>query len=353
MKYSVTVYDVPLADIVQKYAKLVFSYPPEKIWNQQGVSLKRRIDEKPELEPAVNRALKRQNLEKYIVAEDDAAPTRCIDGRIRVGWQTDENIRDRPLGPKLAGGTVHAALAHRIVASENLSQKLRFEEDIKAVVERFKEIGFGSGGHIDDHQHGWNTGCGAVDNINLILDRLQRPEHQEQLRSFAQLIMGDAFDRRGIANEIIGRMLYLDALKPSYMPKEGNDPDGEFLYKKTVVKLLRDEASETQEAVPALTGQHHEVALILNFVAGTTFDTDRFSFDNNNEIQVFAWDVWHMYEEARRLYRYDMTSSSAEQIEAIANRNKYVTARTLLGIATAMVLTDGSLRLVATTPKPL
>jgi len=344
------VYDQPLAEIIRKHAKLVFDYPPEKIWNPKGVSLKRRLDSDPGLGRAVKKALKPANLNQYVVPADDACPTRCIDGRIMVGWEADEQIQNRSLGPKVAGGTVHAALAHRIVGSENLNEKMRFEEDIKLVVQRFKEIGFGSGGHIDDHQKGWNTGCGAVDNINLILDRLQHPVHQEQLRGYAQLIMGDAFDRRYVANEVIGRMLYLDALKPSYMPKENGDPKGEFLYKKTVVKIVREEAAQSQEVVPALTGEHKEVAAVLNFVPTTTFDTDRFSHDHGNEIQVFAWDVWHMYEEARRLYKYDMTGKYDEQLQAISNRIKYVTTRTLLGISTMMVLTDGSLRLAVATP---
>jgi hypothetical protein len=180
---------------------------------------------------------------------------------------------------------------------------------------------------------------------------LQRPTHQEQLRGLAEMILGDAYDGKYIVNEVIGRMLYLDALKPSYMPRENNDPSGEFLYKKTVVKTLRDEASVTQEVVPALSGPHNEVAVILNFVAGTTFDSDRFSFDNNNEIQVFGWDIWHMFEEARRLYEYNMTRNVNQQLEAINNRMRYVTTRTLLGISTVMVLTDGSLKLIAATGK--
>jgi hypothetical protein len=224
---------------------------------------------------------------------------------------------------------------------------LFFEEDIRYVIKRFKEIGIGSGGHIDDNQTGSNTGCGAVDNINLILDRLQRPEHQEQLRGLAQLILREAYDSRGVINEVIGRILYLDALKPTYMPKANNDPSGEFLYKKTVMKTLKTAAKRAEEVVPSLTGPHNEVAVVMNLVPGLTLDNDRFSHDHNNEIQLFGWDVWHMYEEARRLYVYDMHSSLEEQRQVVENRMKYVTTRTLLGVSTLMVLTDGSLRLIS------
>lgn len=350
MKYTITTYGEPLSEVVQKHAKVVFNYPKEKVWNQKGVSLSRRIQEDPKFKKRVDAALKPENLERYIVSDDDTAPTRCIDGRMTVGWEKDASMQKSALGPKIAGGTVHAALAHRIVDTEHLTARLRFEEDIKYVVKRFKQIGIGSGGHIDDHKGGSNTGCGAVDNINLILDRLQRPEHQEQLRGLAQLIMGDAYDQRGVANEVIGRILYLDALKPSYMPKENDDPKGEFIYKKTVVDILRKEADRNREVVPALAGPHNEVAAVLNYVPGTTFDTDRFSHDNDNRIQVFVWDVWHMYEEARRLYVYDMHGPIDEQRQAVDNRLKYITTRTLLGVSTMMVLTDGSLKLVAITP---
>jgi hypothetical protein len=348
MKYKVIAYDEELSGVIQKYSKLVFNYPKEKIWNQKGVSLHHRIEADPAFAKRVKQALTPDNIDKYLVPEDRAAPARCIDGRIMANWTKDDN---RTLGPKLAGGTVHAALAHRIVDTEHMRENLHFEEDLKYVIKRFKQIGIGSGGHIDDNQGGLNTGCGAVDNINLILDRLQRPEHQEQLRELARLILGDSYDGKYIINEVIGRILYLDALKPTYMPKENNDPKGEFLYKKTVMKTLRDEAKHSREAVPALTGPHNEVAVVLNFVPGTTFDNDCFSHDNDNEIQVFGWDVWHMYEEAERLYNYDMHSNVKEQRQAVDKRMKYVTTRTLLGVSTLMVLTDGSIRLLAVTDK--
>jgi hypothetical protein len=336
--------------VVQKYSKLVFSYPPEKIWNQKGVSLKQRIGKDKKIKARVDKALQPENIAKYIVPADDTAPTRCIDGRILDGWESQPALQKRNLGPKIAGGTVHAALTHRIVDAEHLRENLRFEEDIKTVINRFKDIGIGFGGHIDNHQTGSNTGCGAVDNINLILDRLQSPTHQEQLRELTHLILGDAYDARYVTNEVIGRMLYLDALKPRYMPKENDDPNGEFLYKKTVVKTIREQSAQSEESVPALVGPHNEVALVLNFMPHTTVDTDRFSHDNNNEIQLFAWDIWLMYDEAQRLYPYDMHNSAEEQRSALEKRMKYLTTRTLLGVSTLMVLSDGTLRLVAVTP---
>lgn len=331
--------------------RLIFPYPTEKIWNPKGISLERRLAEDKKLTARINQALEPANLKRYIVPVDSAAPTRCIDGRMTMGWEEFGAEQRRSLGPKIAGGTPHAALTMRIVESMDITENLRFEDDIKHVVGRYQDIGIGFGGHVDTHAKGWNTGCGAVDNINLILEKLQRPEPQEQLRGLAQIILGDAYDAPHLVNEVIGRMLFLDALKPSYMPKENRNAAGEFLYKKTVVNLLRKEAKSKAEVVPQLAGHHAEVAIVLNSVKGTTVDTDRFSFDNGGDVQVFGWDLWEMYEEAARLYPYRMYDKWHDQKRAIAKRLKHITTRTLLGISTAMVLTDGSLKVVTVTGK--
>lgn len=344
---NITVADVPICDLLINLGrKVVFAYPNEKIWNPNGISLARGLVSIPGLSEKVDTALQITNLKKYVVPVSPSAPARCIDGRMTLGWANFSDEKKCLLGPKIAGGTAHAALAHRIVDSESLRQDLLFEQDIKYVIDRYKKIGIGFGGHVDDHANGWNTGCGAVDNINKILEKLQLPEPQETLRGLAKVILGNGFDARQMANEVIGRMLFLDALKPLYMPKENNDPHGEFLYKKTVVKLIREEAGEKDEPVPQLIGPHNEVAVFLNFVPKTTFDTDRFSFDNNSEVQVYGWDIWEMYEEARRLYPYHMREVQNIQRQAVENRMKYITTRTFLGIATIMVLTDGSIKAI-------
>jgi hypothetical protein len=335
----------PISDLLEKSGhKIVFKYEDEKIWNPKGISLKRRIAENPKFANKVDKVLRPNNLKKYVIPVDPKAPTRCVDGRLTAGWEKFSQENKTHLGPKIAGGTAHAALAHRIVDTEKLTKDLIFEHDIQKVVEKYKEIGIGFGGHVDDHQSGWNTGCGAVDNINKILERIQLPEPQEQLRGLTKLIIGKTYEHHMI-NEVVGRMLYLDALKPSYMPKEGRVVTGEFLYKKTVVDLLRKEAG-SKDAVPQLIGEHGEVAAVLNFVKGTTIDTDRFSFDNKNEIQVFGWDVWEIYEEAARLFPYDMHDFPLVQQSEIFERVEHIITRTLLGIATLMVLTDGSLKVV-------
>ena len=338
---NITILTDSLRDLCK--AEILFEYPYEKIWNKAGISLARRLEKEADLTERLNTILTVPVIKKYMKTADLNAPTRCIDGRATKGWKPGTK---NGLGPKVAGGTPHAALTHRIVDVESLKSKLRFEDDISYVVAQYKKIGIGFGGHLDDHAVGWNTGCGAVDNINKILERLQLPEPQEQLRLITKTILGSSYEGHHIVNEVIGRMLYLDALKPRYMPKENNDPTGEFQYKQTVAELLRSNASARHDVVPQLTGSHKEVGVVLNFATGTTFDSDAFSFDNDHEVQLFGWDVWEVFEEAQRLYPYSMTDKPEGQLKAVRARIVHITTRTLLGVATTMVLTDGSLKVI-------
>lgn len=345
---SIKFLDATLATLVGQTGGIGFDYPTEKIWNPNGISLIKRLKKDPSLAKRIDKVLTPAQFKKYIVKADQAAPTRCIDGRRIKGWGDNVTIQNRPLGPKIAGATPHAALTHRIVETDNIldvvNRGLIFDKDIKSVIAQYKAAGFGFGGHIDDHAKGWNTGCGAVDNINKILEVAQLPEPQQQLRGLTRIILGDAYNIP-IVNEVIGRILLLDAIKPKYMPKQNNDPEGEFIYKKTVVKTIRAAAKEHDEPVEQLEGGHNEIALVLNFARGTTIDTDRLSFDTKDEIQVFGWDMWEIFNEAHRLFPYSIADTLEKQRTAIENRLRHITVRTLLGVATAMVLTDGSLRI--------
>ena len=342
---SIKVAAKPISEILdKKSSNILCKYPAETIWNKDGISLAKRVKGSRALKRKVDTALRPENLKKYVIKANLTAPTRCIDGRITLGWENFSKEQKAVLGPKIAGGTAHAALAHRIVDTNTLHEDLLFEHDIEYVVKRYKKIGIGFGGHADTHQRGWNTGCGAVDNIAKILEHLRQPEPQEQLRALTALIIGKSYDDYSTVNEVFGRILLLDGLKATYLPK--HKKNSEYLYKKAVVDLIRQQSESKHEPVPQLAGDHKEIAVVLNYKDGTTFDTDRFGFDNDNELQVFGWDIWEIYEEAERLYPYDIHDSLGKQQEAVSKRIKHITTRTLLGIATAMVLTDGSLKLV-------
>jgi hypothetical protein len=82
---KVIVIDTPVGEIFQKAS--IFEYPLEKIWNPEGISLKRRLEKDSELAKKLKKILTPENLEKYIVPTNTQAPTRCIDGRMTEGWE--------------------------------------------------------------------------------------------------------------------------------------------------------------------------------------------------------------------------------------------------------------------------
>ena len=346
VKFEIEMLDSSLDTLLsEESGDIVFDYPSDKIWTGKHISLKNRLEKDPTLEDRINEVLEPNNFRKYIVSADKKAPRRCIDGRPIKGWADNDKLQRRPLGPKVAGATAHAALAQRIVEDDSIKDLVKngltFNDDILHTIDLYIGAGIGFGIHIDDRAKDNNTGCGAIDNIGRILAKLQSPEALQQLRALTQTILGDSFDRH-VVNDVIARMLFLDAINPRYMPKEGNDPKGEYIYKKTIVDNVKEAAAEHHEPVEQLEGPHNEVALMLNSVVDTTIDTDRLSHDTDGEIQVFGWDVWEVFKEAEMLF--PLVGDSDAQNKAIENRLKHVTVRTILGIATAMVLTDGSLK---------
>ena len=77
-QYDVTLYGAPVSGVLQKYSKLVFDYPKEKIWNQKGVSLERRLKQDPKLQKKLDTALKPSNLTIGLPAnKDSSVNTAC------------------------------------------------------------------------------------------------------------------------------------------------------------------------------------------------------------------------------------------------------------------------------------
>lgn len=142
-------------------------------------------------------------------------------------------------------------------------------------------------------------------------------------------MLGEAFEAKHLVNEVVGRMLLLDAFKPSYMPKKGGS-QGEYRYKTVITETILRQSDKDDDPVPELVGPQNEVAIAFNFVPGTTIDTDRLSYGSGNEIQIFGWDIWEMYEEAARLYPYNMYDKLGVQHDAVMRRMKHVITRTLL-----------------------
>lgn len=320
----------------------VVHHKPDTIWTG-SISLAVRTKKDLRLKLKATRAVRAEKLEKYFVPCDIAARMRCIDGRILEHYADDPDLQKRALGPQVPGGTGMAALAHRIVHADKLSRDVSFSDDIDYVISEFRDMGMGFGGHIDNHHPDGNTGCGAIDKIPEILQRIADPAAQQQLRGLASMLLGNRYDDMTL-DIIIGRIINLESISNRYFmvdPKTGH-----YDYKQKVVKDLQRNMREGGNPIARLVGPHHEIGLVVNTVRGTTFDPDRFSLDNKNDLQLFNYDFWSTQQGASILYPVNNDVSYADAKRNLRFQHQYLTCRVLLAIATTMILTDGTVQLI-------
>lgn len=307
------------------------------------ISLETRTQD---VKDSVEAVLEPDNLDRYYVKSSDRAPARCIDGRcISCFDEGAETAASRELGPQNPGGTVTAALCSRVAAWGSMyTEKFSLVEDIHYMNDIFDKLGYTSGGHIDDHAPENMTGCGAIDKVPEILERITDPSAQKQVRKLTRLLLGDAYSQE-IVDSISGRLLSLEGMSDEYFME---DEAGELEYRKDAIKTLEN---NNPHGVEKLTGSHNEIALVINLVEGTTFHRDQFSVDNDNEVQLFNYDFWRSVQLAEKLYPIDSDDDIKNTENAIL-RSRYVTVRALFAVGTAMILTDGSIELIVRTGEP-
>lgn len=270
----------------------------------------------------------------YFVLADTNAPERCIDGRPKVHKGARGHLQEMHLGPQTPGGTPAMTLAYRIMNAGTLPEGKKFCDDLKDTISLCKKHGISFGGHIDDHSHGLNCGCGAIDKIPDIFQKILDPEFPQAVSVYLKAMLGGKFDA-SVMQDLIGRAGELSAQNGNYLEQTS---DGDYLYKKKVIETLEAEATNVQP-VEELTGDHREIALVVNLVPGTTFDRDAFTKAQGSEIQAFNYDFWASEDFANKLFKSEK------------KRTEFLTIRAMLGIATAMVLTDGSMELILRTEK--
>jgi hypothetical protein len=336
----------PIAQVATINA--ISKHPRQEVWTG-GIGLTSRIGSGKVTTRRISEALEPKRLEPYFVQSDLTARMRCIDGRILAGYEDDLALQHRPLGPQVPGGTAMAALAVRVLHADKISDSVSFSKDIHSVVMQFREKGMGFGGHIDDidHPHG-DTGCGAIDNTPLILQRIASPVAQQQLRGLTSILLGNRYDNMTL-DTIIGRIINLESISNHYFMVDRKT--GRYEYKQAVVDELRSITSAAGDPIARLVGPHHEVGLVVNMVRGTTFDCDRFSADNKHQLQLFNFDFWSSQHGASVLYPVNNDITYAEAKRNLRMQHEYMTCRILLAIATTMVLTDGSIKLIIRTQK--
>lgn len=295
-----------------------------------------RLETEPYIYERVERVLRdKAYLGRYFGPCDADAPEQCIDGR--------PSSKSSKRGPKVPGGTTVAAETRTVVENPEGQDGRTILDELENMVGSYEESKILFGAHIDNHASGEITGCGAVDKAIMILAKSTSVEANRQLRILVMTMLGRVNYSSDRFDLMAGRTISLLASKDEYFLK---DPEnGEFKYRQATMELLRESSPESSP-VEELQGKHNEVGLVVNFVKGTTFYRDEFSRDNNDELQLFNYDFWRTEEVAYALYP-DSDELSAEKLVANAEkRAQFIMFRAVNAVATAMVLTDGSVKLI-------
>jgi hypothetical protein len=262
-----------------KWLGTLYSYQPdEKVWSG-SISAKKSSEDDFEKYTAL--------LPTVYKPIGPKAAIRCIDGR-----PADKS--PSRLGPQVAGGSPGLALAWLVSGST--------QQDIIAAYAKFLKqnfLGYAPGAHTDDLASEPNCGCGAIDKM---------AEKIQKIKPFVQTIMGEDFEEAAYTKVI---SLFNDINPDDSLPAS---------YQRQLIELT----SKNKGSVEKVTGQHKELAAIINKVPGTTLDKDAFSKRTNNNAQSFGFDYWF-----------------AKQ--ASSGNVEYLTAIVTYQVAAAMVLTDGSL----------
>ena len=259
------------------------------------------------------------HLDEYYVMTDPGAKTRCIDGR------HDPELDESHLGPQVPGGATGAALAYRLGVDKDDLTRGTFYNDFETMLGSYLRLGLTPGGHRDDSGHEVKVGCGAIDGIETVLACLIDPKLVEDHKRLVRAVLDTDFDRDHYLR-ILGASQVLGSRSKDFFARSGE-----------LLELLE---SKCPGSVSRLHGQHNEKLIIVNYVPDTTLASNRFA-DHHGGIQAFGYDVWRSRQLAQMLL--PLPSQAID-------RERFITARVSVTIATLMALTDGSPQLLFRLP---
>lgn len=258
-------------------------------------------------------------LESFYVQTDPRAKTRCIDGR------HDPKLDESTLGPQVPAGAPGAALAYRLGVDKDDLTRGTFINDAEVMIDAYLRLGIAPGGHRDDNGREGAVGCGAIDGLDGILQRMIDPTLVEDHKRIVKTLLAEHFDRDTYLR-VLGAGLVLESRSNDYFAERGQ-----------ILDLLEEKALRS---VSVLHGEHNEGIVIVNFVPDTTLASNRFA-DNYGGLQAFGYDIWRSKQLAQALL--PLPSQDVD-------RARFITARVMLSVATLMSLTDGSLPLLVRIP---
>lgn len=176
-----------------------------------------------------------------------------------------------------------------------------------------KLIGYGA--HTDEHAHGENCGCGAIDKAPTIITNAIKYKDEIAKTIDALGIPTDGLD--AVFNRFESTLTKISGQEYS-----GKQVSQDIKGHDKITKVLRDD--------------HKEMFIILNMTAGKTVNQEAVRQATDGDVQVFATDVWRLKEIAEKMY----PDNQQDQVAAFLGELVYT-------LATAATLTDGTLPVYA------
>lgn len=234
-------------------------------------------------------------------------PHKCVDGRFRA-----DNVNS--LGPDAAGGTeslvIGDALTYGMFCGPEDTASTHTKKVLQFWLDRQQHVG----GHDADAAHG-GSGCGACDKLDATLAYIAT--RGDELRSTIAGLGVEVDDETQAT--VTGRAQKLVS---------GQYADGG----PAIIAAMRETAGV--DAVETLTGEHKEVAVVINTKPVTTMDRGAIREQFGDKLQAFNVDVWALEKSANEMY------NDAQKARALY----YATL--CYNVAVAAVLSDASLRIV-------
>ena len=273
-------------------------------------------------------------LSESFIETKPGAPIRCIHAGSVAGYDSN-NASDfeRPLGPQFPGGNVGFAIARGIteVGRGTMINKNAFEDDFEFEAEVTKKLGYTVGNHQGENPSEDQTGCGAVDGAEDILDIFLDQDRSKTAKALTQELLdasfGDDDGYKKANNEVFEDAKIIASKKEIYLPR-----------KKAMLEIVEE---SNKDGVPKTENNTNTSFIVINNKIGTTLHTDEFDSKTDNNSKAFNLDLWNIVDTANESY------------EKENDRQRFIAASVALSISAAMTLTDGSLRLMARMPEEL
>ncbi len=240
--------------------------------------------------------------------EDDG----CSDGRKATLVFTAKEVFKRSLNrAKVFGGAVAMTAATLIGLGKAHGKSLNmvFEKAKDTLVEK----GINFGGHTDEHAHGEDSGCGAID---------RAPEAMVASLKYEGPI-------RGVISVLEDDTTGLDEVFANFRRYVSSDTSTQPAYSG---RKVMDGIVAAGKVVKKLGGEHRERRIILNKVRDHTVNQKLIRLVTGERAQVFAVDIWRLEDIAIKSY----PDQPAIQRKALLSELVYT-------LAVAAVLTKGDL----------